>query len=163
MANARKHRENFRKKHGVDHPMQLKEVFMKAHKKARNARPFNIGKRLVNGQGYEPEAAVVLVSRYGARRVKHQSEIGSRLVYTHEGAERYFFPDFTVKGSEVDVHFEVKCQFTLLAGDRLDVNVSKARANPEVRWLLVNRDHELVLLPKEWYMKSRRNLVKLLQ
>ena len=163
MANARKHRENFRKKHGVDHPMQLKEVFMKAHKKARNARPFNIGKRVVQGQGYEPEAARVLVDKYGARRVKHQSEVGSRLVYTHKGVERYFFPDFTVRGTEADVHFEVKSYFTLIEGNRLEINMAKARANPEVRWLLVRRNHEVVLLPKEWHRTPRRNLVKLLQ
>ena len=163
LANDRKHRENFQKKHGVDHPMQLKEVFMKAHKNARNARPFNIGKRLVSGQGYEPEAAVVLVEKYGARRVKHQSEIGSRLMYEHAGAEHYFFPDFTVKGAEADVHFEVKSYFTLIEGNRLEINVAKARANPEVRWLLVRRNHEVVLLPKEWHRTPRRNLVKLLQ
>ncbi len=163
LANARKHRENFQKKHGVDHPMQLKEVFMRAHKQARNARPFNLGKRVVQGQGYEPEAAVVLVEKYGARRVKHQSEIGSRLMYEYGGAEHYFFPDFTVKGSEADVHFEVKSHFTLIEGNRLEINVAKARANPDVRWLLVRRDHEVVLLPKEWHQKSRRNLVKLLQ
>ncbi len=110
-----KMKETFIEKYGVEYPAQNQEIFEKAQKNAKRLKEFTMPSGAVRKvQGYEPFALNELLQTYTEDQIKTGRQDIPRIKYTHNGKERYYFPDIFIphenKIIEVKSTWTAKCK-----------------------------------------------------
>jgi len=108
-----KSRATMRERYGVDYALQNKEILEKNLKSAYTFKAYNLGKRKVQVQGYEPQALDYIIKTKGVKpkdiRCGFESDMPT-IKYTWKGKDRIYHPDiFVVSQNRI---IEVKSSYT---------------------------------------------------
>jgi len=116
--------DSMRNKYGVDNPMQLLDVHLKAQKSGYKLKTVYIADRLFTVQGYEPQAIEYLVSK-GILVDKIKTGLDVPVIpYVYKNKNKKYFPDFFI--SENNIIYEVKSLYTYTINKK--INKLKAEA-----------------------------------
>jgi len=121
-------RRTMRKRYGVIHALQSKELFDKNLATAYKCKRIKLGQRMVQVQGYEPQAIEWLLSNTRLQPSDIRCGIGDKqlpsIEYVFDGKRRIYHPDIYVpRWNKI---YEVKSDYTLKASK--EVNRAKRRA-----------------------------------
>lgn len=120
----RKRTDSMRKKYGVDNPMQLIDIHIKAMKSGYRLKTVDIAGRRFDVQGYEPQALQYLVEQgIDVASIYVGGDVPT-ISYNHRGKEKKYFPDFFIK--ENNVIYEIKSKWTY--SQQKSKNLAKAKA-----------------------------------
>ena len=119
---------NMREKYGVDNPMQLLDIHIKAMKSGYRLKPINIEGRQFEVQGYEPQALKYLVKEGVLVDTIKTGKDVPIISYTYKNKSRKYFPDFYI--SENKTIYEVKSLWTY--SQQKNKNKLKAKATAQL-------------------------------
>ena len=122
-----KFRRTMKKRFGVEHPSQNRQLLEKALYSAYGYVEYKLGSRTVEVQGYEPQALDYILANKNVTPDDIVCGKGSSvpsIPYTHKGRDRVYHPDiFIPKFNRI---VEVKSLYTFKS--QRELNVVKARA-----------------------------------
>lgn len=122
-------KRKFRKKYGVDNPMQLHDVFIKSNKSRYRFKEFEYkGIKFTHLQGYEPQGIEYLDKELNidVSKLQHGRNV-PKISYIYDNKNRTYFPDFYDK--DTNTIFEIKSKYTY--ENMLDLNNKKKLATKQ--------------------------------
>jgi predicted DNA-binding protein YlxM (UPF0122 family) len=120
--------DNMREKYGVDNPMQLIDIHLKAMKSGYRLKHVKVNGRLFTVQGFEPQALEYLVGEgINVNNISVGIDVPT-ISYMYKGGNKKYFPDFFHE--ESNVVYEVKSAWTY--SQQKSKNIAKAKATAAI-------------------------------
>ena len=131
-------------RYGVEHALQNKEIFDKNLLTAYNYKTYQLGKRKVRVQGFEPQALDYIRVEKGIKPSQIECGIGNSkvpsIIYKYKGSTKVYHPDIFIP--HLNLLIEVKSEFTYQYSRKINRIKRKAAIASGYRFifLVMNND-----------------------